>query len=89
MFFQLFSELATLFYFFVKCLRKLFGLSLALRPYAITKMLDLLHPMYQPTAAYGHFGREPQQLTVGDDSFTSFTWEKTDKAAELRAAAGL
>lgn len=60
-----------------------------LRPYAITKMLDLLHPMYQETAAYGHFGRIPQQKTVGDDTFTTFTWERTDKADALRADAGL
>ena len=45
--------------------------------------------MYQETAAYGHFGRAPQSKTVGDDSFTTFTWERTDKAADLRAAAGL
>jgi S-adenosylmethionine synthetase len=69
----------------IKLVRELFDL----RPYAITKMLDLLHPMYKETAAYGHFGRTPQQKTVGDDTFTTFTWEKTDKAAELRAAAGL
>jgi S-adenosylmethionine synthetase len=60
-----------------------------LRPYGITKMLDLLHPMYQMTAAYGHFGREPFEMTVGDDTFTAFTWKKTDKADALRAAAGL
>lgn len=60
-----------------------------LRPYAITTMLDLLHPMYQATAAYGHFGRHPQEVTVGDDTFTTFTWERTDRAAALRAAAGL
>ena len=60
-----------------------------LRPYAITRMLDLLHPMYQATAAYGHFGRTPQQKTVGNDSFTTFTWEQTDKVEALRAAAGL
>ena len=60
-----------------------------LRPYAITKMLDLLHPMYQETAAYGHFGRIPQTKTVGDDTFTTFTWERTDRAEELRTAAGL
>ena len=60
-----------------------------LRPYAITKMLDLLHPMYQATAAYGHFGRTPEQVTVGDDTFSTFTWEKTDKAEQLRANAGL
>ncbi|MBK8327189.1 MAG: methionine adenosyltransferase [Moraxellaceae bacterium] len=60
-----------------------------LRPYAITKMLDLLHPMYKPTAAYGHFGRTPQSMTVGDDTFTTFTWEKTDKAEALKADAGI
>lgn len=60
-----------------------------LRPYAITRMLDLLHPMYQATAAYGHFGRTPQQKTVGDDSFTTFSWEQTNKVEALRAAAGL
>ncbi|MEG1040843.1 MAG: methionine adenosyltransferase [Pseudomonas sp.] len=60
-----------------------------LRPYAITTMLDLLHPMYQETAAYGHFGRIPQQKTVGDDTFTTFTWERTDRVDALRAAAGL
>ncbi|MBC2679532.1 MULTISPECIES: methionine adenosyltransferase [Pseudomonas] len=60
-----------------------------LRPYAITTMLDLLHPMYQATAAYGHFGRAPVEMTVGDDTFTAFTWERTDRAAALRDAAGL
>ena len=60
-----------------------------LRPYAITTMLDLLHPMYQETAAYGHFGRTPQVKTVGDDTFTTFTWERTDRVDALRAAAGL
>ncbi|WP_416427299.1 methionine adenosyltransferase [Pseudomonas sp. App30] len=60
-----------------------------LRPYAITTMLDLLHPMYQATAAYGHFGRTPEQVTVGNDTFTTFTWERTDRADALRAAAGL
>src|SRR5690554_5482343 len=60
-----------------------------LRPYAITTMLDLLHPMYKATAAYGHFGRTPYEMTVGNDTFTAFTWERTDKADALRAAAGL
>jgi S-adenosylmethionine synthetase len=66
-----------------------------LRPYAITRMLDLLHPMYQRTAAYGHFGRTPETVSVTNDktgavdTFTTFTWEKTDKADALRAAAGL
>lgn len=60
-----------------------------LRPYAITKMLDLLHPMYRPTAAYGHFGRNPYEMTVNGETFTAFTWERTDKADALRAAAGI
>ncbi len=50
-----------------------------LRPRGIINMLDLLKPIYKPTAAYGHFGRTE----------TSFTWERTDKAALLRDAAGL
>lgn len=58
-----------------------------LRPYAITRMLDLLHPMYRQTAAYGHFGRNPFEMTVGSDTFTAFPWELTDKAVALREAA--
>jgi len=50
-----------------------------LRPKAIIQQLDLLRPIYQRTAAYGHFGRED----------VDFSWEKTDKAEILRAAAGL
>ena len=50
-----------------------------MRPRAITEQLDLLRPIYQKTAAYGHFGRE----------LPEFTWEKTDKAAILREKAGL
>ena len=50
-----------------------------LRPKGLINMLDLKRPIYQPTAAYGHFGREQAY----------FTWEKTDKADALRAAAGL
>ena len=48
-----------------------------LRPYGILKMLDLLRPIYRPTAAYGHFGREDVDLS----------WERTDKAEALRGAA--
>ncbi|MCC6295489.1 MAG: methionine adenosyltransferase [Pseudomonadales bacterium] len=71
-----------------------------LRPYGLTRQLDLLHPIYQPTASYGHFGRAPyereyryevreggQQLTRTHRA-TAFTWERTDKAEALRAAAG-
>ena len=50
-----------------------------LRPKGIVKMLNLLRPIYRKTAAYGHFGREEPE----------FSWEQTDKAAALRAAAGL
>ena len=69
-----------------------------LRPYAITTMLDLAHPMYQLTAAYGHFGREPFEHSYSwtdvsgeqkTETFTAFPWEKTDRAAGLKAAAGL
>jgi len=50
-----------------------------LRPKGIVQMLDLLRPIYLPTAAYGHFGRTE----------ASFSWERTDKAAALRDAAGV
>jgi S-adenosylmethionine synthetase len=50
-----------------------------LRPKGIIQMLDLLRPIYEKTAAYGHFGRDEPD----------FTWERTDKAQTLRAAAGL
>ena len=69
----------------VQLVREIFDL----RPHGMTQMLDLLHPMYQATASYGHFGRTPYEMTVGDDTFTAFTWEKTDRAEALRAAAGL
>ncbi|SDL48520.1 methionine adenosyltransferase [Modicisalibacter muralis] len=69
-----------------------------LRPFAITRMLDLQHPMYQLTAAYGHFGREPFEASYtwsdvnGEqhtETFTAFPWEKIDKVDALRQAAGL
>jgi S-adenosylmethionine synthetase len=50
-----------------------------LKPKGLIQMLDLLRPIYRNTAAYGHFGREEPD----------FTWEKTDKAATLKDAAGL
>jgi S-adenosylmethionine synthetase len=69
-----------------KLIRKHFDL----RPYGIIKMLDLVHPMYRDTAAYGHFGRAPKQVKLPNgESFTAFSWEKTDKAELLRDAAGL
>jgi S-adenosylmethionine synthetase len=65
-----------------------------LRPYGIVKMLDLIHPVYQATAAYGHFGRKPKDVAYVDSAgnahtATAFSWEKTDKAEELRRDAGL
>ncbi|EDM82275.1 MULTISPECIES: methionine adenosyltransferase [unclassified Limnobacter] len=50
-----------------------------LRPKGIVQMLDLLRPIYAKTAAYGHFGREEPE----------FSWERTDKAEALKAAAGI
>jgi S-adenosylmethionine synthetase len=74
----------------IEAIRQVFDL----RPYAITTMLNLQHPMYQLTAAYGHFGREPFEHTYTwtengeekSDTFTAFTWEKTDRVDELKAA---
>ena len=73
-----------------KLIRKHFDL----RPYGIIKMLDLIHPMYQQTAAYGHFGRKPKDFSylnaAGETvNATAFSWEKTDRAAALRADAKL
>jgi len=57
--------------------------------------------MYRATAAYGHFGRKPERMTYEwtepnggkakqrSETFTAFTWERTDRAAALRKAAGL
>ena len=76
-----------------KVIREVFDL----RPYAIQNQLELLNPMYQITAAYGHFGREPfetsytyvDQGVSKTKTFTAFTWERTDKVDALKAAAGL
>ncbi|MDN3520782.1 methionine adenosyltransferase [Halomonas ramblicola] len=57
----------------VELVRELFDL----RPYGILKMLDLVRPIYRPSAVYGHFGRDEE----------TFTWERTDKAELLREAA--
>jgi S-adenosylmethionine synthetase len=58
-----------------KAVRRVFGLT----PREIMEQLDLRRPIYEKTAAYGHFGRSEK----------SFTWEATDRAEELAAAAGL
>jgi len=74
----------------VAAIREVFDL----RPYGITQMLDLLHPIYQPTASYGHFGREPFDYTYRwkdsggwkEETATAFTWERVDKVEDLKAA---
>ena len=63
----------------IETIERLIGEHFDLRPGAIVRDLDLRRPIYQKTAAYGHFGRNDHD----------FTWERTDKAAALRAAAGL
>jgi S-adenosylmethionine synthetase len=69
-------------------LEKLVRKHFDLRPYGISKMLDLVHPMYQATAAYGHFGRKPYEVKLANgETFTAFSWEKTDKAEALAADA--
>ncbi|MGO1775867.1 MAG: methionine adenosyltransferase domain-containing protein, partial [Agrococcus casei] len=50
-----------------------------LRPGVIIRELDLIRPIYSLTSTYGHFGRE----------LPEFTWERTDRVEQLRAAAGL
>ena len=63
----------------VATIEKLIGEHFDLRPAAIIRDLDLRRPSFRKTAAYGHFGRHDHD----------FTWERTDKAEALRAAAGL
>jgi S-adenosylmethionine synthetase len=62
----------------VERIEKAIGEVFDLRPAAIIRDLDLLRPIYQQTASYGHFGRE----------LPDFTWEGTDRAADLKSAAG-
>jgi len=57
-----------------KAVKAVFGL----KPAEIIKELDLLRPIYEPTSAYGHFGRNRQLKT--------FTWERRDKVDALKAA---
>ena len=62
----------------VERIQKAIGEVFDLRPAAIIRDLDLLRPIYQQTAAYGHFGRELPALS----------WERTDRVADLKSAAG-
>jgi len=75
-------------------IEKLIRAHFDLRPYGIIQMLDLIHPVYQATASYGHFGRKPYEHEYTDAAgkkvkATAFSWEKTDRAEALRKAAGL
>jgi S-adenosylmethionine synthetase len=62
----------------VERIEKAIGQVFDLRPAAIIRDLDMLRPIYQQTATYGHFGRE----------LPDFTWERTDRVADLKSAAG-
>jgi S-adenosylmethionine synthetase len=57
-----------------------------LTPAGIIKALDLRKPIYEKTAAYGHFGRTPKKDGRGSSGKTFFTWERTDRVKELQAA---
>ncbi len=67
----------------VEVINKLVNEQFDLTPYGIIQMLDLIRPIYQQTAAYGHFGRQYNADTG------AFSWEKTDRAEQLRSLAGL
>jgi S-adenosylmethionine synthetase len=57
-----------------------------LTPKGIIESLDLRKPIYKATAAYGHFGRDPQKLGNGKKGMTLFSWERTDRADALKRA---
>ncbi|CAA9324044.1 MAG: S-adenosylmethionine synthetase [uncultured Gemmatimonadaceae bacterium] len=57
-----------------------------LTPRAIARALDLRRPIYEATAAYGHFGRAPREVGTGAAKRTLFTWERTDRADALKSA---
>jgi S-adenosylmethionine synthetase len=69
----------------VKLVREMIPLT----PSGILKHLKLRAPIFQATAAHGHFGRKPGKIKVGKKTHETFTWEKTDMAAKLKKAAGL
>jgi S-adenosylmethionine synthetase len=58
------------------------------RPRAIIETLGLAHPIYRPTAAYGHFGRSPRQLDLNGRTVQLFPWERADRMDDLSTAAG-
>jgi S-adenosylmethionine synthetase len=66
----------------MRAVREVFDLT----PRGISKALDLRKPIYSATSAYGHFGRTPEKVRNGRGSYTTFTWERTDRAAALKRA---
>jgi S-adenosylmethionine synthetase len=56
------------------------------RPRAIIEALELATPIYRPTAAYGHFGRKPEEKVVDGRTLQLFPWERTDRVADLVSA---
>jgi S-adenosylmethionine synthetase len=63
-----------------KAIRETFKLT----PRGIIEALNLRTPIFSPTARHGHFGRAPGQITSGGTKFDTFTWERTDKADQLK-----
>jgi S-adenosylmethionine synthetase len=57
-----------------------------LTPRGIARALDLRRPIFSATSAYGHFGRTPERIGRGRKAHTTFTWERTDRAAALKRA---
>jgi S-adenosylmethionine synthetase len=57
-----------------------------MRPYALVKRLGLKNPIFSPTAAYGHMGREPQTIVVNGKKYEGFTWEKLDHVDKVKKA---
>jgi S-adenosylmethionine synthetase len=66
----------------MKAVREVFDLT----PKGIITALDLRKPIYSATSAYGHFGRTPEKIGRGRRGATTFTWERTDRAAALKRA---
>jgi S-adenosylmethionine synthetase len=59
------------------------------RPRSIIETLALDRPIYRPTAAYGHFGRTPEERDVNGKTVQLFPWERTDRGDDLKTAAGV
>ncbi len=66
----------------LKAVEKVFSLT----PADIIKALELRKPIYEETAAYGHFGRTPKKVGHGSSARTFFTWERTDRVKQLKKA---